>query len=312
MVEQYVDRVHTEYAVLDIGRDIGALVIYTKQELRGRQIDVILKESSNTKPVHTDVLERRVMGRPVYAALFPALPAGNYTILSVPPAEVAIVGGRVAEVDWCNTDAVYMPYAPYAGHPHCHLQGTLQHAANVLPAFVPQEDVPTGWMPALPPRYLNGKAVCSTPMGAAPLRYAEDGLVAWNEMWTDFCDLALAGGPPHRATLLESVSLDEVLAAQEDYERVVAEIERGLSMVTGRTIVRSSIPGWVGLRCDDVQMALWLQHAIIVENVNVKREGTVLFLPAGPAFRLEKEIKNVVTVVAKTHHYWSEHLLQPS
>jgi sirohydrochlorin cobaltochelatase len=33
----------------------------------------------------------------------------------------------------------------------------------------------------------------------------------------------------------------------------------------------------------------------------------VLFLPAGPTFRLDKEIKNVVTVIAKTHHYWKEH-----
>jgi sirohydrochlorin cobaltochelatase len=34
----------------------------------------------------------------------------------------------------------------------------------------------------------------------------------------------------------------------------------------------------------------------------------VLFLPAAPSFTLDKEIKNVVTVVAKTHHYWTEHL----
>ena len=40
MVEQYVERVHTEHAVLDIGEDIGALVIYTQKELRGKQIDV--------------------------------------------------------------------------------------------------------------------------------------------------------------------------------------------------------------------------------------------------------------------------------
>jgi sirohydrochlorin cobaltochelatase len=49
-------------------------------------------------------------------------------------------------------------------------------------------------------------------------------------------------------------------------------------------------------------------RAIVVENVCVRREGSVLFLPAGPAFRMEKEIKNVITVVAKTHHYWTEHL----
>jgi hypothetical protein len=45
-----------------------------------------------------------------------------------------------------------------------------------------------------------------------------------------------------------------------------------------------------------------------VENISVRREGNVLFVPAGPAFRLESEIKNVVTAVAKTHHYWQEHV----
>ena len=33
----------------------------------------------------------------------------------------------------------------------------------------------------------------------------------------------------------------------------------------------------------------------------------VVFVPAGPDFALEHEIKNVVTVVAKTVHYWTEH-----
>jgi sirohydrochlorin cobaltochelatase len=33
-----------------------------------------------------------------------------------------------------------------------------------------------------------------------------------------------------------------------------------------------------------------------------------LLLPAGPQFRLEAEIKNVVTAVAKTYHYWKEHM----
>ncbi|MBV9021594.1 MAG: hypothetical protein JOZ71_12875, partial [Ktedonobacteraceae bacterium] len=66
---------------------------------------------------------------------------------------------------------------------------------------------------------------------------------------------------------------------------------------------------WVGLLCQDEEMALWLLRAIVVENICVRREGTVLFLPAGPSFRLEKEIKNVVTAVAKTYHYWTEHVV---
>ena len=139
------------------------------------------------------------------------------------------------------------------------------------------------------------------------MRYTDDGQVAWDEMWTTFCDLAMAGGPPHRGTLLEPATPDEVNAAPEDYERVIAEIERGLRLVTGLSTVRSERPGWVGLQCADEQMVLWLLHAILAENVSVRYEGSVLFLPAGSAFRLDKEIKNVVTVVAKTHHYWMEH-----
>jgi sirohydrochlorin cobaltochelatase len=144
-------------------------------------------------------------------------------------------------------------------------------------------------------------------MGTAPLRYTEDGRVAWDQMWTAFCDLALAGGPPHRDAMLEPAAPEEALAAPGDYARVVAEIERGLLLVTGLPAVRSTSPGWVGLHCTGEEMARWLRQAIEVENVRVRREGAVLYLPAGPQFRTEQEIKNVVTVVAKTHHYWIEH-----
>ena len=67
------------------------------------------------------------------------------------------------------------------------------------------------------------------------------------------------------------------------------------------------ISTWIGLRCDDEDMALWMLRAIVVENVAVRREGQVLFVPCGQSFRVEHEIKNVVTVVAKTFHYWAEH-----
>jgi sirohydrochlorin cobaltochelatase len=160
----------------------------------------------------------------------------------------------------------------------------------------------------LPARY-QGKAVSAAPMGAAPLRYTADGQVAWDQLWTDFCDLALAGGPPHRATLLEPVDPDNVQADPAAYANVIAEIERGLRLVTGLPTVRSARPGWIGLKCENEAMALWLLRAIVVENICVRREDTVLYFPAGPSFRLEKEIKNVITVVAKTYHYWTEHML---
>jgi sirohydrochlorin cobaltochelatase len=99
----------------------------------------------------------------------------------------------------------------------------------------------------------------------------------------------------------------EVDADPDGYARVLAELERGLAIVTGQPIVASATPGWIGIACDSEDMALWLIRAITVENICVRREGATLYVPAGPEFRLEKEIKNVVTVVAKTVHYWHEH-----
>jgi sirohydrochlorin cobaltochelatase len=144
-------------------------------------------------------------------------------------------------------------------------------------------------------------------MRSAPLVYDEHGRVAWDRVWRTFCDLALAGGPPHRGTLLEPPSREDVLARPNDAARVVAEMARGLSLITRLPVLTDCAPGWVGLACADEEMAVWLLRAIVVEHISVRREGTTLFLPAGPAYRIDKEIKNVITAVAKTHHYWTEH-----
>lgn len=161
----------------------------------------------------------------------------------------------------------------------------------------------------LPPQYQNPNlAVSAAPMGAAALQYDDKGDVAWDEMWTGFCELALAGGAPHRGTLLEPVHEAAIEANPERYEQVVAEIQRGLTQVTGLSTVRSLVPGWVGLECTNEEMALWLLRAIVVENVTVRRENRTLWFPAGPDFRIDREIKNVITVVAKTAHYWQDHI----
>jgi sirohydrochlorin cobaltochelatase len=162
----------------------------------------------------------------------------------------------------------------------------------------------------LPPQYQGRyEKVSPESMGTAPLTFDLDGQVAWDKMWTSFCDLAIAGGPPHRGTLLEAVPAADALAEPEKYQAVLTEIERGIRLVTGLPVVPSKAPGWVVLRCDSEEMALWVMRAIIVENVMVRREGEVIYLPAGPQFTLKREIKNVVTVVAKTCHYWTAHLV---
>lgn len=165
----------------------------------------------------------------------------------------------------------------------------------------------------LPPRYQNlpsGANISAAPMPAAELIYDAQGRVAWDEIWGSFCDLALAGGPPHRGTLLEPANLEAITADPEGYQRVVAELERGITLVTKLPTVRSKAPGWVGMQCESETMALWLLRAIVVENISVRREDTVLYFPAGADYRIGEEIKNVITVAAKTCHYWDEHARQ--
>jgi hypothetical protein len=291
MPERYNNRVHTEHALLDIGDDIGALIIYCRPELRGRQIEVSLR-GCEWQRTHTDVLERRANNQPVFAALFYSLPVGDYVIWGnsrEPIGEVAIIGGQVAEINWRHL-----------------LPNILIPSIDSL-LFLSQ-CAPSQLANQLPPRYRDGQAVSAAPMGSAPMRYNDQGQVAWEQMWTDFCDLALAGGPPHRGTLLEPATPEQVRDDPANYTHAVAEIERGLQLVTGLPIVHTEHPGWVGVQCQDEEMALWLLRAILVENVCARREGQVLYLPAGPDFQLEKEIKNVITVMAKTHHYWVEHV----
>ncbi len=56
-------------------------------------------------------------------------------------------------------------------------------------------------------------------------------------------------------------------------------------MITGLDVITDAPPGWIGLVCADDAMAIWLLRAILVENVAVRREGSVLYLPAAPDYR---------------------------
>jgi sirohydrochlorin cobaltochelatase len=144
-------------------------------------------------------------------------------------------------------------------------------------------------------------------MGSAGLKFDADGRVAWNEIWQSFCDLAMAGGPPHKGALLEPAPRAAIDASPDRHREVVDEICRAVTMVSDLFAKSSPTPGWVRVACFNETMAAWLLRAIVMENVAARCEGSMLDLPAGPHFRLEKEIKNVVTVIAKTCHYWTGH-----
>ena len=146
------------------------------------------------------------------------------------------------------------------------------------------------------------------PMGSAGVRYGADGRIAWDQMWGSFCDLAMAGGPPHKGTLLEPASPEEIESNRAAHDAAVAEICRGIGLVTDLCPVESPSPGWVRMECPTAGMAAWLLRAITIENVAVRADGAFLELPVGPAYRPLKEIRNVITVIAKTAHYWVGHM----
>lgn len=148
-------------------------------------------------------------------------------------------------------------------------------------------------------------------MGSAGLKYGLDGEVLWNEIWRSFCDLAMAGGPPHRGKLLEPSAPRAAGAEQDAYQCVSQEICRGVTLVTGLYAELSPRPGWLQMYCTSAAMRSWLMRAIVMENVSANGEGLKLYLPTGANFRIEKEVKNVITSVAKTCHYWRDHMSNP-
>ena len=97
-----LERVYGEEAVLDIGGDVGALILTTGSEYRGQEVEVSPLDDPDAR-IHTAIHERRVGDRVVFAGIFPELRAGTYRIWTQRPGlvdRVRIVGGEVAAVDW--------------------------------------------------------------------------------------------------------------------------------------------------------------------------------------------------------------------
>lgn len=175
-------------------------------------------------------------------------------------------------------------------------QGTFDELEVRLRAILPAEYQDT---------YENVQPIS---MGSAGLKFGPDGNVAWDQMWGSFCDLAMAGGPPHKGKLLEPGTRADIEAQPEKYRKVTDEICRGIYTVTGLGAEPSTLPGWVHVDCESSGMAAWLYRAVIMENVSARFEDTAIALPAGAHYRIEKEIKNVITSIAKTSHYWMDHM----
>jgi len=86
--------------VLDIGDGVGALVVHAPAAMCGVEIE-IARRGETIAFTHTEVRERRLPAESVYAGVFPALDAGDYTLLDVDAhrsQDLTIRSGRVTEV----------------------------------------------------------------------------------------------------------------------------------------------------------------------------------------------------------------------
>jgi len=90
--------------VLDIGGGVGALIIITPARMAGAEIHVspVHEPAGRT---HALVRERRLGPASCHAAVYPALPAGEYTIwrdAGSPAGTIRIDGGAAARYRWAE------------------------------------------------------------------------------------------------------------------------------------------------------------------------------------------------------------------
>ena len=93
----------TGTVVLDIGADTGALILRTPAALAGVEIEISPNGAPEGARTHSLVRERRAGGTVTYAAVYPSVPAGRYTIWR-PDGGVAataeVTGGEITNCDW--------------------------------------------------------------------------------------------------------------------------------------------------------------------------------------------------------------------
>jgi len=89
--------------VMELGGDIGALVLYTPAGLDGREIEISRDDDPGARRTHSQVRRRHLAGATTYAAVYPGLRAGTYTIWADQQnaaATAVITGGQIAACHW--------------------------------------------------------------------------------------------------------------------------------------------------------------------------------------------------------------------
>jgi hypothetical protein len=101
-METYSARKHPEFVVLEIGGDVGALILRTGPDLHGEEIEISRADEDDRRS-HKEVLERSIEGEPAFTAVFDGLRTGAYTLWAPgrePVRGVEISGGSITQLDW--------------------------------------------------------------------------------------------------------------------------------------------------------------------------------------------------------------------
>ena len=89
--------------VLDLGPGTGALVLHTPPEANGREIEISLAGDAAGQRTHSQVRPRVLPDGTQYAAVYPALAAGDYTVwvdAHTPGHQITITGSHVTTARW--------------------------------------------------------------------------------------------------------------------------------------------------------------------------------------------------------------------
>lgn len=89
--------------VMELGAGIGALILYTPPGLDGEEIEISRDDEPGARRTHSRVRPRPLPGQTRYAAVYPGLRAGYYTIWRderTPAAAVTVTGGQVSSCHW--------------------------------------------------------------------------------------------------------------------------------------------------------------------------------------------------------------------
>lgn len=89
----------------EVNKHKGALIIYTRKDLRGSTINLSFGFNNNNPKADlaSSVIGRKRRGNWIYVAVFSLLDPGNYTIHTDSQefvTRISILAGRVEEVDW--------------------------------------------------------------------------------------------------------------------------------------------------------------------------------------------------------------------